>query len=79
MPESLLPHANQALAHFKSLRVASIPLSIDSFSNSITVGVRINDSDFDFADPYKPELYSLITYGRNTVNHTVLLHGSGTV
>lgn len=52
MPESLLYDANKALAHFKTLKVASIPLSLDCFSNGITVGVRVKDNDFD-ADPIK--------------------------
>lgn len=50
MPDSLLAGANQVLAHFKDLGVASIPSSLVCFSIGITVGVRINESDFD-VDP----------------------------
>lgn len=49
MPGYLLASANQALAHIKTFRVASIPSSLAYFSIHITVGVKINDSDFGAA------------------------------
>lgn len=68
MPGSLLAIAN--LRHFKTRRVANTPSILAYFSICITVGVRINDSDFGADVVTLSQSYAAFHHIRSNVQYT---------